>query len=49
MAAFLQDGIKSRIPRRGKIGGPSDQIILPSKKMSGAVVHRQMNAVRMNK
>jgi hypothetical protein len=51
MAAFLQDGIESRIPRRGEIGLTSDQIAKYEDVgyvMSGSR-HRQMNAVRMRK
>ena len=51
MAAFLQDGIESRIPRRGEIGLTSDQIAQYEDVgyvMSGSR-HRRMNAVRMRK
>jgi hypothetical protein len=51
MAAFLQDGIESRIPRRGEIGLSSDQIAQYEDVgyvMSGSR-HRRMNAVRMRK
>ena len=51
MAAFLQDGIESRIPRRGEIGLISDQIAQYEDVgyvMSGSRHHR-MNAVRKRK
>jgi hypothetical protein len=51
MAAFLQDGIESRIPRRGEIGLTSDQIAQYENVeyvMSGSR-HCRMNAVRMRK
>jgi len=51
MAAFLQDGTESRIPRRGEIGLTSDQIAAYENVgyvMSGSR-HRRMNAVRMRK
>ena len=51
MAAFLQDGIEARIPRRGEIGLTSDQIAQYEDVgyvMSGSR-HRRMNAVRMRK
>ena len=51
MAAFLQDGIESRIPRRGEIGLTSEQIAQYEDVgyvMSGSR-HRRMNAVRMRK
>ncbi|KAF9011097.1 ras-induced vulval development antagonist-domain-containing protein [Cyathus striatus] len=51
MAAFLQDGTDSRIPRRGEIGLTSDQIARYEEVgyvMSGSR-HRRMNAVRMRK
>ncbi|KAF5357295.1 hypothetical protein D9758_005870 [Tetrapyrgos nigripes] len=51
MAAFLQDGTESRIPRRGEIGLTSDQIAEYENVgyvMSGSR-HRRMNAVRMRK
>lgn len=51
MAAFLQDGTQSRIPRRGEIGLTSDQIAefeSVGYVMSGSR-HRRMNAVRMRK
>jgi hypothetical protein len=51
MAAFLQDGTDSRIPRRGEIGLTSDEIA--SYESVGYVMsgsrHRRMNAVRMRK
>jgi len=51
MAAFLQDGTDSRIPRRGEIGLSSDEIA--SFESVGYVMsgsrHRRMNAVRMRK
>jgi len=51
MAAFLQDGVDSRIPRRGEIGLTSDEIAQYEDVgyvMSGSR-HRRMNAVRMRK
>ncbi|KAL0576843.1 hypothetical protein V5O48_005140 [Marasmius crinis-equi] len=51
MAAFLQDGTESRIPRRGEIGLTSDEINeyeTVGYVMSGSR-HRRMNAVRMRK
>ncbi|KAG6826383.1 hypothetical protein H0H92_016046 [Tricholoma furcatifolium] len=51
MAAFLQDGTESRIPRRGEIGLTSDEIAQfedVGYVMSGSR-HRRMNAVRMRK
>ncbi|KAK7060994.1 hypothetical protein VNI00_000729 [Paramarasmius palmivorus] len=51
MAAFLQDGTESRIPRRGEIGLTSDEIAdyeTAGYVMSGSR-HRRMNAVRMRK
>lgn len=51
MAAFLQDGTDSRIPRRGEIGLTSDEIAQYESVgyvMSGSR-HRRMNAVRMRK
>lgn len=51
MAAFLQDGTDSRIPRRGEIGLTSDEIATYEAVgyvMSGSR-HRRMNAVRMRK
>jgi len=51
MAAFLQDGTDSRIPRRGEIGLTSDQIAnyeAVGYVMSGSR-HKRMNAVRMRK
>lgn len=51
MAAFLQDGTQSRIPRRGEIGLTSDEIAQYEQVgyvMSGSR-HRRMNAVRMRK
>jgi hypothetical protein len=51
MAAFLQDGTDSRIPRRGEIGLTSDEIAqyeTAGYVMSGSR-HRVMNAVRMRK
>ncbi|KAF8149430.1 ras-induced vulval development antagonist-domain-containing protein [Crassisporium funariophilum] len=51
MAAFLQDGTDSRIPRRGEIGLTSDEIAKYEDVgyvMSGSR-HRRMNAVRMRK
>ncbi|KAF8196579.1 ras-induced vulval development antagonist-domain-containing protein [Pholiota molesta] len=51
MAAFLQDGTESRIPRRGEIGLTSDEIAKYEDVgyvMSGSR-HRRMNAVRMRK
>ena len=51
MAAFLQDGIEARIPRRGEIGLSSEQIAQYEDVgyvMSGSR-HRRMNAVRMRK
>ncbi|KAJ7594517.1 ras-induced vulval development antagonist-domain-containing protein [Mycena floridula] len=51
MAAFLQDGTDSRIPRRGEIGLTSDEIARyegVGYVMSGSR-HRRMNAVRMRK
>lgn len=51
MAAFLQDGTDSRIPRRGEIGLSSDEIAQYENVgyvMSGSR-HRRMNAVRMRK
>jgi len=51
MAAFLQDGTESRIPRRGEIGLTSDEIAQYEDVgyvMSGSR-HRRMNAVRMRK
>ncbi|KAG6853770.1 hypothetical protein C0991_001481 [Blastosporella zonata] len=51
MAAFLQDGTESRIPRRGEIGLSSDEIAKYEDVgyvMSGSR-HRRMNAVRMRK
>ncbi|TCD68051.1 hypothetical protein EIP91_011595 [Steccherinum ochraceum] len=51
MAAFLQDGTDSRIPRRGEIGLSSDEIATYESVgyvMSGSR-HRRMNAVRMRK
>ncbi|EEB94790.1 hypothetical protein MPER_06342 [Moniliophthora perniciosa FA553] len=51
MAAFLQDGTESRIPRRGEIGLTSDEIAEYENVgyvMSGSR-HRRMNAVRMRK
>lgn len=51
MAAFLQDGTDSRIPRRGEIGLSSDEIAQYEDigyVMSGSR-HRRMNAVRMRK
>jgi hypothetical protein len=51
MAAFLQDGTESRIPRRGEIGLSSDEIAhfeASGYVMSGSR-HRRMNAVRMRK
>ncbi|TFK70621.1 DUF926-domain-containing protein [Pluteus cervinus] len=51
MAAFLQDGTDSRIPRRGEIGLTPDQIAEfegVGYVMSGSR-HRRMNAVRMRK
>jgi hypothetical protein len=51
MAAFLQDGTESRIPRRGEIGLTSDEIAkyeAVGYVMSGSR-HRRMNAVRMRK
>jgi len=51
MAAFLQDGTDSRIPRRGEIGLAPDEI--ESFESVGYVMsgsrHRRMNAVRMRK
>lgn len=51
MAAFLEDGTDSRIPRRGEIGLTSDEIAKYEDVgyvMSGSR-HRRMNAVRMRK
>ncbi|KAF8953998.1 ras-induced vulval development antagonist-domain-containing protein [Flammula alnicola] len=51
MAAFLQEGTESRIPRRGEIGLTSDEIAKYEDVgyvMSGSR-HRRMNAVRMRK
>nr|GAT58030.1 DEAD-box protein abstrakt [Mycena chlorophos] len=51
MAAFLQDGTESRIPRRGEIGLTSDEIAQFENAgyvMSGSR-HRRMNAVRIRK
>lgn len=51
MAAFLQDGTESRIPRRGEIGLTPDEIAKYEDVgyvMSGSR-HRRMNAVRMRK
>ncbi|KAJ4483875.1 DUF926-domain-containing protein [Lentinula aciculospora] len=51
MAAFLQDGTESRIPRRGEIGLTSDEIAQYEDVgyvMSGSR-HRRMNAVRIRK
>ncbi|KAI0066123.1 DUF926-domain-containing protein, partial [Artomyces pyxidatus] len=51
MAAFLQDGTDTRIPRRGEIGLTSDEIEkyeAVGYVMSGSR-HRRMNAVRMRK
>jgi len=51
MAAFLQDGTESRIPRRGEIGLTPDEIARYEEVgyvMSGSR-HRRMNAVRMRK
>ncbi|CAA7260748.1 unnamed protein product [Cyclocybe aegerita] len=51
MAAFLQDGTETRIPRRGEIGLTSDEIAQfedVGYVMSGSR-HRRMNAVRMRK
>ncbi|KAF7304751.1 DEAD-box protein abstrakt [Mycena kentingensis (nom. inval.)] len=51
MAAFLQDGTESRIPRRGEIGMTSDEIAQFENVgyvMSGNR-HRRMNAVRIRK
>lgn len=51
MAAFLQDGTDTRIPRRGEIGLTSDEIATFESVgyvMSGSR-HRRMNAVRMRK
>ncbi|KIK02706.1 hypothetical protein K443DRAFT_512764 [Laccaria amethystina LaAM-08-1] len=51
MAAFLQEGTDSRIPRRGEIGLTSDEIAKYEDVgyvMSGSR-HRRMNAVRMRK
>ncbi|KIK69172.1 hypothetical protein GYMLUDRAFT_153349, partial [Collybiopsis luxurians FD-317 M1] len=51
MAAFLQDGTESRIPRRGEIGLTSDEIAKYEEVgyvMSGSR-HRRMNAVRIRK
>ncbi|KAF9050443.1 ras-induced vulval development antagonist-domain-containing protein [Panaeolus papilionaceus] len=51
MAAFLQDGTESRIPRRGEIGLTSDEIAKYEDVgyvMSGSR-HKRMNAVRMRK
>ncbi|KAG6810610.1 hypothetical protein H0H92_011162 [Tricholoma furcatifolium] len=51
MAAFLQDGTESRIPRRGEIGLTSDEIAQfedVGYVMSGSR-HQRMNAVRMRK
>ena len=51
MAAFLQDGTDTRIPRRGEIGLTSDQIATfeaVGYVMSGSR-HKRMNAVRMRK
>jgi hypothetical protein len=51
MAAFLQDGTDTRIPRRGEIGLTSDEIARYESVgyvMSGSR-HRRMNAVRMRK
>jgi hypothetical protein len=51
MAAFLQDGTDSRIPRRGEIGLTSEEIAQYEDVgyvMSGSR-HRRMNAVRMRK
>jgi hypothetical protein len=51
MAAFLQDGTETRIPRRGEIGLTSDEIAqfeTAGYVMSGSR-HRRMNAVRMRK
>ncbi|KAF7295135.1 DEAD-box protein abstrakt [Mycena indigotica] len=51
MAAFLQDGTESRIPRRGEIGLTSDEIAQFENVgyvMSGSR-HRRMNAVRIRK
>jgi hypothetical protein len=51
MAAFLQDGTESRIPRRGEIGLTPDEIAKYEDVgyvMSGSR-HRGMNAVRMRK
>ncbi|KAF7359516.1 Nf-kappa-b-activating protein [Mycena sanguinolenta] len=51
MAAFLQDGTESRIPRRGEIGLTSEEIAKYEDVgyvMSGSR-HRRMNAVRMRK
>lgn len=51
MAAFLQDGTESRIPRRGEIGLTPDEIAQYEDVgyvMSGSR-HRRMNAVRMRK
>ena len=51
MAAFLQDGTDTRIPRRGEIGLTSDEIA--SYESVGYVMsgsrHKRMNAVRMRK
>ncbi|KAJ7063064.1 ras-induced vulval development antagonist-domain-containing protein [Mycena amicta] len=51
MAAFLQDGTESRIPRRGEIGLTSDEIA--QFETAGYVMsgnrHRRMNAVRIRK
>ncbi|PPQ99667.1 hypothetical protein CVT24_009739 [Panaeolus cyanescens] len=51
MAAFLQDGTESRIPRRGEIGLTSEEIAKfedVGYVMSGSR-HKRMNAVRMRK
>jgi hypothetical protein len=51
MAAFLQDGVDVRIPRRGEIGLTSNEIDnfeSVGYVMSGSR-HRRMNAVRMRK
>ena len=51
MAAFLEDGTDSRIPRRGEIGLTSDEIA--KYEDAGYVMsgnrHKRMNAVRMRK
>jgi hypothetical protein len=51
MAAFLQDGVDVRIPRRGEIGltsGEINKFEAVGYVMSGSR-HRRMNAVRMRK